>query len=171
MGLIHVYCGDGKGKTTCAIGLGIRAVGANKRVLLAQFLKSSDTSERLVLDNISNFDLMKTPDKIPFVSSMTDEEKDYYHSFYSDFLIQAIEKSESYDMLILDEVFGAISSDMMDEIELINFLQSKRDTLEIVLTGRNPSDDIIKIADYVSNIKKVKHPFDAGINARRGIEY
>lgn len=83
----------------------------------------------------------------------------------------ALTKNDKYDMLILDEVLDAVALNMLSENKLINFLENKPKGLEIVLTGRDPSEKLCSLADYISEIKKIKHPYDKGINARKGIEY
>ena len=85
--------------------------------------------------------------------------------------IVAITKNNKYDMLILDEVLGAVALNMLSENKLINFLENKPKGLEVILTGRDPSEKLCSLADYISEIKKIKHPYDKGINARKGIEY
>lgn len=172
-GLVHIYYGDGKGKTTAAIGLGVRACGANKRCLFVQFLKSDNSSERLALTSLPNFDMLEIPKNIPFVWNMTDGEKEQYKLLYSELFSTAISKvqSDRYSLLILDEIFAAISCDFVSTETLLNFLKVKPKSLEVVLTGHNPSPEIFAFADYISEIKKVRHPFDKGVSGRLGIEY
>ncbi len=172
-GLIHIYCGEGKGKTTSAIGLAIRCAGAEGKVLLFQFLKRDTSSERKCLEQIENIELINGYDKIKFSFKMTDEEKKNAKIFYLKTIKNIAEKvkKENFDLLILDEAINAINTFMIDEEEILNFLQNKPIGLEVVLTGRNPSKKLIEYADYVSEIKKIKHPFDKGISARKKIEY
>ncbi|MDP4180367.1 MAG: cob(I)yrinic acid a,c-diamide adenosyltransferase [Bacillota bacterium] len=172
-GLVHVYTGNGKGKTTAAVGLGVRAYGRGFKILMIQFLKGADSGEIIALERFSP-DLIIKRDKqsSKFTWNMNDEEKDEAKAAAGKLLSQAIieAKSAKWDMLILDEIFAAISTGFIDKQEVIDFILNKPDKLEVVLTGRNVPEDIIEIADYVSEINSVKHPFDKGINARIGIE-
>ncbi len=172
-GLIHVYCGDGQGKTMAAIGMGIRACGRGKRVLLVQFLKGGDSGEWKVLDRVPNFSALPNPEHMKFTFQMNQAERTEAAELCRSRLQKAAETADAgrCDLLILDEVFGAINAGMLPDRALVALLKSKPDPLEIVLTGRNPSAEILELADYVSEIKKVKHPFDRGIPAREGIEF
>lgn len=170
-GLIHIYCGDGKGKTTCALGLGVRACGCAKRVLLAQFLKADDTGERKSLSKLQGFFLLAVPKTVKFTFRMTEEEKTEAAQRCRDIMREAASQSGNFDMLILDEVFGAIQSGVLEEEELLEFLRNKPKQLELVLTGRNPSPAVQELADYITEMKKIKHPYEKGIPARRGIEF
>ena len=147
-GLIHIYCGDGKGKTSAAIGLAVRAAGSGLKVLFTRFLKNESSGELAILDDISQIKVLQ--------------------------LWRAIELeilTGRYDVLVIDEFMAAYRYDLIPKEEAIEFLEKKPKELEIVLTGRNPDEKLIELADYVSEIKKVKHPFDQGIYARKGIEY
>lgn len=172
-GLTHVYCGDGKGKTTAAIGLGVRACGCGKQVMLLQFLKGSSSGELAALRRLENFTVMPTPDNIKFTFQMTPREleeaallcKTQFGS-----ALTAVHAGEC-DMLILDEVFGAIHCGLLENKMLTDFIKNKPRGLELVLTGRDPEPEVLELADYISEIKKIKHPFDRKIPARRGIEF
>lgn len=171
-GLIHIYCGDGKGKTTSSIGLIIRALGNNMKVVLVQFLKSSKTSELNILENLSGLTILRGKKGNVFSFSMTDEEKDLSREIHNGNLKAAIDlvRKENIDMLVLDEVIGAYNKDLVDKEMLIDFINNKPENLELVLTGRNPDKVLMSKADYISEIKKIKHPYDNGIKARKGIE-
>ena len=172
-GLVHIYCGDGKGKTTCATGLAVRCAGNGGRVLWFQFLKTDMSSERKSLENLDNIDMLSGYSEMKFTFKMSQEEKeaaaDFFDSRFEE--IVALTKNDKYDMLILDEVLDAVALNMLSENKLINFLENKPKGLEVVLTGRDPSEKLCSLADYISEIKKIKHPYDKGINARKGIEY
>ena len=170
-GLIHIYCGDGKGKTTAAAGLAIRCAGAGGKVLFFQFLKGNSSSERNILKEIKNIDVIDGIDNMKFVWSMTDEEKAETARSYKTIFENIAKQAADYNMIILDEIIPALKYDFVSEKELVNFLKSKPDKTEIVLTGRDPSDMLIQLADYVTDMKKIKHPFDNNIKARQGIEY
>ena len=132
-GLIHIYCGDGKGKTSAAIGLAVRAAGSGLKVLFTRFLKNESSGELAILDDISQIKVLHLEKSYGFFKNLSEEKKQEVRETYLR-LWRAIE-------------------------------------LEIVLTGRNPDEKLVELADYVSEIKKVKHPFDQGIYARKGIEY
>ena len=104
---------------------------------------------------------------------MTDEEKQEAALFYNNAMdrIKKMVQSENYDMLILDETFGAINTGMISEDIIIEFLKNKPAGLEVVMTGREPSERIMEYADYISEIRKIKHPYDRGIQSRKMIEY
>jgi cob(I)alamin adenosyltransferase len=171
-GLIHIYCGNGKGKTTCAMGIAIRAAGCGMKVLIYQFMKDNTTSERNILSTISNITIINGLDHEKFSFQMTEEEKLQHKTFYTNRFREITKKAEQehFDMLFMDEVIYTIRAGLLDEEIVLKFLKEKPKSLEVVLTGNAPSDGLIAIADYVSEINKVKHPFDQGQNARFGIE-
>ena len=172
LGLVHLYCGDGKGKTSAAVGLAVRARGSGLSVLFVQFLKSGHSAEleplrRLGVEVISGQPFQK------FVFQMDEEEKSETRAFHGQRLADLIERSgKGLDLLILDEITGAIATGMIDEGQVVGFLRSKPDHLEVALTGRDPSAALLEAADYVSEVRMVKHPYETrGIQARPGIEY
>lgn len=172
-GQIHVYYGDGKGKTTCAVGLGVRACGSGKRVLLVQFLKGEHSGERDVLRQMANFTVMDVPQNIKFTFQMSEAELAQTAALCEDMLRQAMDaaRREDCDLLILDEVFGALSCKLINMDTLLGFMRNKPAKLELVLTGRDPSQEFLDLADYATEMKKVRHPYDKGMQARKGIEY
>lgn len=172
-GQIHIYCGDGKGKTTAAVGLGVRACGSGKRVLLVQFLKGGTSSELNVLRNTANFQIMETPAAIKFTFQMTKEELEQTAALCEGMFLKAVAAAHSgdCDLLILDEIFGALSCSLLNESMVFDFIRNKPQKLELVLTGRDPAQKFLDAADYVTEMKKVKHPYDKGVQARKGIEY
>ncbi len=171
-GLIHLYCGDGKGKTTAALGLAIRALGSGFRVVFVQFLKSHATGELFVLEGMPNVTVLRGKQGNAFSFAMTEEEKEQTRFQQTENLMKAIALAESgnCDMLVLDEAVGAYNRNLIDGFVLEAFVRNKPDTVELVLTGRNPAQWMTDCADYVSEIGKVKHPYDRGIPARTGIE-
>ncbi|MCI8650216.1 MAG: cob(I)yrinic acid a,c-diamide adenosyltransferase [Anaerotruncus sp.] len=172
-GLIHIYCGDGKGKTTAAIGLAVRAAGAGKRVLLLQFLKGQPTGELASLAMLPQVTVLRGKMGGKFTFQMGERELQQTYDLQTKNLLTAVETARAgdCDLLILDELFGALSTETVDEDLLRNFIIHKPAALELVLTGRNPPDWLLKAADYVSEICKRKHPYDKGIQARQGIEF
>lgn len=171
-GLIHIYCGDGKGKTTAAMGLALRCSGHGNKVLIVQFLKSRPTGELKSLALIPNIELMRGKETTKFTFQMTDEEKAEVLKEHTAMFNKVKEKcrNEKIDLLILDEVIGACNTGVFDINVLVDFLKNKPQEMEVVLTGRNPAPVLVEMADYVSEICKRKHPFEKGIPARTGIE-
>lgn len=172
-GFIHIYCGEGKGKTTAAIGLGVRACGSGKRVLMVQFLKGNRSGERKILEQIPGFTLLPGPETVKFTFQMTPEELAEAGRVCEVLLQTAAETAarQDDDLLILDEVFGAISAGVLPAGLVLNLMRTKPERLELVLTGRGPSPEFLELADYVSEIQKIKHPYDRNIPARKGIEF
>lgn len=172
-GLIHIYCGDGKGKTTAATGLAIRGAGYGMKVTFVQFLKDGSSSEFNILNNIDNINIIICKKKLGFSWNMNEEIKVIAKEEYTKLLEKGINEAleRKADMIVFDEIMSAISCGFVLEENLIKFLKEKPEELEVILTGRNPSKDLVEIADYVSEIKKIKHPFDCGIASREGIEY
>lgn len=172
-GLIHIYCGDGKGKTTAALGLAIRCAGGGGKVLFYQFLKDGTSSEINILKEIKNIDVIEGYKKTKFYNQMTDAEKkeaaEYYNNKFDEIVLAV--KSNNYDLLILDEFTYAINFNYITVEKFIDFIKTKPQGLEIALTGRNPCDAICNCADYISEVIKIKHPYDKGITARRLIEW
>ncbi len=173
MGLLHIYCGDGKGKTTAAIGLAIRAAGAGMRVHIIQLLKGSESAEISVLRSIPNITLERCDKNYGFVWNMTDEDKKGITECHNALLEKgySLARSDKIDMLIIDEFNAAYKCGLLDKNAAEKFLTEKFGGTELVITGRDPAEKFVNAADYVSEIKCVKHPYEKGINARRGIEY
>lgn len=171
-GLIHIYCGDGKGKTTAAVGLAVRCAGRGNKVLLVQFLKSRDSGELYSLAKLPDIEVMRGKESKKFTFQMNEEEKHALLIEHNKMFEQVLAKIQNggYSLLILDEVIGALNAKVFEMPKLIEFLRHKPENLEVVLTGRNPAPELVEIADYVSEIRKVKHPMDNGIMAREGIE-
>lgn len=171
-GLIHIYCGDGKGKTTAAVGLAVRCAGRGNKVLLVQFLKSRDSGELYSLAKLPDIEVMRGKESKKFTFQMNEEEKRALLIEHNKMFEQVLAKIKNggYSLLILDEVIGALNAKVFEMPKLIEFLRHKPENLEVVLTGRNPAPELVEIADYVSEMRKVKHPMDKGIMAREGIE-
>lgn len=171
-GLIHIYCGDGKGKTTAAVGLAVRCAGRGNKVLMVQFLKSRDSGELYSLAKLPDIEVMRGKESKKFTFQMNEEEKHALLIEHNKMFEQVLAKIKNggYSLLILDEVIGALNAKVFEMPKLIEFLRHKPENLEVVLTGRNPAPELVEIADYVSEMRKVKHPIDKGIMAREGIE-
>ena len=172
-GLIHIYCGDGKGKTTAATGLAIRAAGSGMKVLFARFLKTEHSSELKILDEIENIEVIHMEKSYGFYKTLTEKEKEEVLIKYRglwDMVVKKITRGE-YQMLVLDEMMAAYNYGILKEKSVITVLKNKPKEMEIVMTGRNPKAELIELADYVSEIQSIKHPFQKGIAARKGVEY
>lgn len=167
--MIHIYCGDGKGKTTASIGLAVRMAGYGKRVLFMQFLKGSYTGELEILQKSESITVMRCDKNYGFFRSMTDDDKENIIRCHNENLEYVKKNMDSFDMIVLDEIFAAYNYDLADKESVCEIVQ--RYTGELIMTGRDPQEWFLERADYVSEIKKVKHPYDKGIMAREGIEF
>ncbi len=176
-GLVQIYTGDGKGKTTAAFGLAVRSAGRGGKVLIYQFLKpiSLELGERMAIEKSG----------LAITIDCLDTQWDMFKSFEdSDTLaktkaeithvlerIAKLAKDKEYDCIILDELVFCVAKGLA-RIEDVKKLIAGRDrAVEIVMTGRQASDELIELADLVTEMKKIKHPFDKGVCARKGIEY
>lgn len=173
-GLIHIYTGDGKGKTTAALGLSIRAYGSGLRVALFQFLKGMNTGELQVLSGFgASYQIYRNQEITKFVKDMSPAELQLTQARIQKLWGQAqkIVAAGECDLLILDEIMAVVSLGLISLEELVEWLMKKPVSLEVVLTGRDAPAELIALADYVSEIKAVKHPYEKGIAARKGIEF
>lgn len=148
------------------------AAGYGYRVLIYQFMKNNKTSERNILEKIENVSIVNGLDQEKFSFQMTEQEKKERLAFYNSQFEKVTKKAveEDFDVLFLDETIYTISAGLLDEKLVLDFLKKKPDKLEVILTGNTPSEAMIAAADYVSQIKKIKHPFDEGQASRMGIE-
>lgn len=175
-GYIQVYTGDGKGKTTASLGLAMRALGRGWKVLIIMFTKGGSNygelnSFRELSDTISeNLDIVQAGlDRIVYKNNQNDSDNKEIKKGW-DLAKEAI-KNKTYQLIILDEANIAIDLNILDVNEVVEVLKNKPDEMEIVLTGRNAHPKIIEIAHLVSEIKPIKHYWDTGVAARKGIEY
>lgn len=174
-GLTIVYTGNGKGKTTAAVGLAVRAAGNRMRVFFLQFIKGQwKSGEREVLRTIPGVELAVTGrgftiDRLrdPRIPMGEHEEAAASGWAYARQLIE----SNQYDVIVLDEILGAIKADLVSLEEVLDAVRSKPPALHLVLTGRGAPSELIELADMVSDIQPIKHPFEQGIKAQRGIEF
>ena len=170
-GRIHIYYGDGKGKTTAAMGLVMRAAGSGLRVLVYQYQKNNSSSERPVLEVIPGVTCLPGRDKVKHYSQLNGEEKVELRKYNTKALDEIIKFCSPFDVLLLDEVLDAVWLGLLNEDKLLGFLEHKPRGLEIILTGHEASQRMIDAADYVTEMRKIKHPSDMQIAAREGIEY
>lgn len=171
--MIHIYHGDGKGKTTAAVGLAVRALGCGQPVVLAQFLKGGETGEVTALARFPAVEILRNPGVQRFTFQMDAQEKADCAAMQTELLNEAARRirARGCGLLVLDEVLDAVGLGFLPEADLLALLRSLPDTVEAVLTGRGPSEELLRLSDYVTCMKKEKHPFDRGSAARRGVEY
>jgi len=187
--MIQIYTGDGKGKTTAALGLAMRAAGHNFKVRIIQFMKGSTYSGELtsaVKLGIEVFQFGRTCPHASVIKSgfmkcigcgqcwiglkeITDLDKQKIEMAWQ--LAKDTIKERQHDLVILDEIMSALHKDLAPLKELVSVLKESPDEVEVVLTGRNVPSELIEIAHYVSEVKMIKHPYQQGIESRRGIEY
>lgn len=171
-GLVHLYVGDGKGKTTAAMGLAVRAMGTGDRVLIAQFLKGRPTGELEPLEKLGAW-VMRVKQCDKFTFQMTPQELADTKRLHLDMLRQveqAAAKGE-VDLVVLDEVVDAVNAGVIPLEILERVVNSREPHVELVLSGRNPPEALCLLADYQTFFQCVKHPYQNGIPAREGIEY
>ncbi len=175
-GYVQVYTGDGKGKTTAAMGLALRALGQGKKVAITMFTKGGDNYGEVKAFNKLQPDLRKNLtlnqaglDRIVYTSNQTENDKIIMQKGWED--AKKIINSGETDVVILDEMNIAIDLNMIDEKDVLETIKNKPENVEIVLTGRNAHQSIIDAADLVSNIQPIKHYWNKGVKAREGIEY
>lgn len=169
LGLIHIYTGEGKGKTSAGMGIILRALGRGLKVKIIQLFKR-DTGEQFFFEN-SGVKYLQFKPEHPFFKAYATEELEDLKRAFMEFWNDAVNGLDEYDVLLIDEIGPGIKWGVVNEDMILNFLENKPANMELVLTGRDIPDSIINKADYVSEIKKIKHPFDKGILAREGIEY
>lgn len=169
-GLIHLYCGDGKGKTTAAVGLAVRAAGAGKQVIFTQFFKDGSSSEveSLKLLGIRTIHAQTVKG---FYRAMNEQQRQQARQDYTALFRQVTDAAKDAGLLILDEIVSACNRGVVPEGLVVDFLQNKPSALEVVLTGRDPSPALVELADYITEMRKLRHPYDRGVAARKGVEY
>ena len=172
-GLVHIYTGDGKGKTTACAGLALRMAGSGGRVLYSFMQKGVKSSEVKLLEIIDGIEVLQVCTMTKFSYLQNAEEKAEYQRQHTEGLEKIIRLCQSgiYDMVIVDEAVGAILEKAVTLEAILDLINTRPKKCEIVLSGRKPPIELITVADYVSEIKAIKHPFEKGVNARKGIEY
>ncbi len=168
-GFVHIYTGNGKGKTTAALGLAIRAVGAGKRVLFAQFLKKASYCEHRALERFSDLIDVRCFGTGEFIINGIKPED---HHAAQDGLndISRTMTYEPFDLIVLDEVIIALTLGLISIEQLIVLIRERPPHCEIVLTGRGAPEQLIDVADLVTEMVEIKHYYNQGVEARRGIE-
>ncbi len=169
-GYIHVYTGNGKGKTTAALGLALRAVGAGKKVFIAQFIKGKPYSEIEAIARFLPGINLRQYGRGCFIFHKPEEE-DIAAAKHGLAEVEEIIAEGKYDVVILDEACIAVYYRLFSVQELINILKKKACTMEIIVTGRYAPGELIEVADLVTEMKEVKHYYREGVEARKGIEF
>ena len=182
--MIHLYCGDGKGKTTAAVGLTVRAAGCGRNVLFIQFMKGQKTGEINVLEKLENVRVLRAGSggdadghNKKFTFQMNAQAK-AASAADNAALFENAERAASddkTDMIVMDEAVTAVERGMLEETRVRTFVESFSEvsggSKELVMTGAVPEAWMIYAADYVTDMEKIKHPFDRGVSAREGVEY
>ena len=173
-GLVIVYTGGGKGKTTAALGMALRAIGYDHKVCMIQFIKGSwhygemDSSKKLA----PGFELVAVGKG--FVGILDDNSPKEDHEKYAEEAMKICKEkilSDRYDLVILDEINYAVNLGLINSSSVIDLIKIKPERLDLVLTGNNAKVEIIELADLVTEMKEVKHPFRSGIKAKKGIDF
>jgi cob(I)alamin adenosyltransferase len=169
-GLIHIYTGPGKGKTTAALGLGLRAAGAGLKVHMIQFMKGRRYSEIDSIKSLPNFTIVQhgrdefvlkeKPAKIDIDLA----KKGFSHT-------KDVVNNGKYDLVILDELNVVVDYNLIPLKDVIKLIEGKPEKLELILTGRDAHPDLVKVADVVTEMLEIKHPYQQGVLARKGIDF
>lgn len=168
-GYIHVYTGNGKGKTTAALGLAVRALGAGKKVYIGQFAKSKQYSELEIINKLLTDITIKQYGTGCFIFEKPKEEDVLAAQQGLQDIVEAIE-SDKYDVIILDEANIAVYYNLISVEQLIEAIGKRSERTEIIITGRYATQEIMDFADLVTEMKEVKHYYQQGVQARVGIE-
>lgn len=175
--MIQLYTGDGKGKTTAAVGQAVRAAGDGYKVIFSQFMKGNDTGELHALGQLSNVEIIRSSRNFGFYSTLSDEEKSQLTAVHNEILHRLIgcaERKEAF-MIVMDEVTYPVRWGLIDVEGLKKLLvlagEKEKGAPEIILTGRDAADFLVNSADYITEMNCVRHPYENGIPARHGIEY
>jgi cob(I)alamin adenosyltransferase len=168
-GYIHLYTGNGKGKTTAAIGLAVRAVGAGKTVFIAQFVKGMHYSELDALKRFPEIELRQYGLDCFIINKPNQKDIDAARVGLAE--VVKIIAENNFDILILDEICIALHYHLFEEDEILNLLKAKPAEMEIVMTGRYAPEALYKAADLVTEMNEVKHYYNDGVPARKGIEF
>ncbi len=172
-GMIHLYCGDGKGKTTAAMGLAVRFAGCGYPVVVAQFQKTVPSGECGLIDGVPGVTLLRLDSDIKgFSWEFTEEERTRRTAEHAALFARAVAACpEGKCLLVLDEMVSALNTGLMDREPVLAFLREKPQEMEVVLTGRDPEPALCALADYITEMRMVKHPMQQGVMARRGVEF
>lgn len=170
IGLIHVYTGDGKGKTTAALGLALRAAGHEMRICVIMFLKGrAKYGEKNSANQINNLEIYAYGEDDLIIGKPSS--KDFQEAEEAFNHARRIITEKKYDIVILDELTHAINLGLIKLNDVMELIDQKPVDLELIITGRNAPSELLNVADYVTEFNEKKHPYKKGIKARKGIEY
>lgn len=169
-GYIHIYTGNGKGKTTASLGLGIRAAGAGYKVHMVQFMKGRRYSELDGLEEVDNFTISQHG-RDEFVNKDNPEQVDIDMAQEGFSYAKEIIKKDKFDMVILDEINVAVDFKLISLDDVLELINDKPEKLELVLTGRYAHPELVKVADLVTEMLEIKHPYQQGVQARKGVAF
>ncbi len=171
--MIQLYYGDGKGKTTAAAGASVRAAGRGRQVWFAQFMKGQESGELAVFSKVEGIRVLRCGRDFPFFRIMTEAEKKelmQIHNRMLEKILTALQKGQT-DFVVLDEITHACRFELADTELLEQILESgKGEGTEILLTGRSPSRHLLEVSDYITEMQCIRHPYEKGVLARRGVE-
>lgn len=170
-GCVHLYYGDGKGKTTASFGLALRMAGNGGRVVIAQFLKGRNTGEIEALKHVAKVEIVRVQTTNKFIFQMNEAELADLRTTQGQLLADALAASGDCELLVLDEVLDAYQEQVIDRGVLVRFLESKPAELELVMTGHCLPPELASLADYITEFSAVRHPYERGVQARKGVEF
>ena len=168
-GYVHVYTGNGKGKTTAALGLAIRAVCAGKKVFFGQFIKGMDYSELACTDFVPNLEIKQFGRDCFIYHAPTEKDIKCAKDGLKEF--KEILSRDDYDMVVMDELNIALHYKLFSVEEVIEIVKNRKEHIELIITGRYAPDELIELADLVTEMKEIKHYYTSGVEARKGIEF
>lgn len=177
--MIHLYSGEGKGKTSIAVGMSVRFAGAGGHVIFAQFMKGNESSELNILRQLDNVKVLKVEKEFGFYNKMTEQDKSEITGLHNEILGEIAETIEQIKeknacpqlLIVLDEITYPCRWKLIDEAAFKDLLKDLPECVEVVMTGRDPHDYMIESSDYWSDVEMKRHPFEKGIAARKGVEF
>ena len=172
-GKIHIYMGEGKGKTTAAAGLILRCAGQGGRVMLMQFLKTGDSGELAALEEVDGVTVIPSPGYYGFTWEMTEQDKEDAARMYSQAMDNLVFNAQqgNFKLIVLDEIIAAVTAGILTDEQVLEWLEDLPAEPDVVMTGRYPSEALLAVGDYITEMRKIRHPYDNGLQARKGIEY
>lgn len=170
--MIQTYFGNGKGKTTAAVGSTVRCAGCRNKVLFVQFLKNNDSAEFYVLSEIEGIDVLYSNEHYELYDNLNKDRTPALAKAYNKLLFDDTKnKADTYQMIVLDEILDAIEYGYIYENNLLELLAEIKSHSEIILTGHTLTERIADVSEYISEIKEINHPYTKGVSPREGIEF
>lgn len=192
--MIHLYSGEGRGKTSIAVGTAVRMAGAGGKILFAQFMKGCESGEIEVLKSIPEVEICRVSEEYPFYNQMSEEQKQRITRQHNNILMHItnevervgqidvegmgfVQQEESVTtavpklLVVLDEITYPINWNLIDRTMLSRLLSNLPESVELIMTGRDPSEEMVAVSDYWSEISMKRHPYEKGVLARKGVEY